>query len=80
MQPVMSLNADGQREAELVRWGLIPFWAKGVKIGDSTFNARCRYMLALLKERNAVIKRVASSALWIGYLPVQNTPQGQVHS
>jgi ligand-binding SRPBCC domain-containing protein len=28
-----------------------------------------RYMLALLRERNAVIKRVAESAAWKAYLP-----------
>jgi putative SOS response-associated peptidase YedK len=24
----------------VVRWGLVPYWAKDIKIGYSTFNAR----------------------------------------
>ena len=32
---------DGQRRLEVVRWGLIPYWAKDIKIGYSTINARC---------------------------------------
>lgn len=30
---------DGQRRLEVVRWGLIPYWAKDVKIAYSTINA-----------------------------------------
>jgi putative SOS response-associated peptidase YedK len=32
---------DGLRQLEVVRWGLIPYWAKDIKIGYSTINARC---------------------------------------
>ncbi|HEU0215934.1 MAG TPA: SOS response-associated peptidase [Stellaceae bacterium] len=31
---------DGQRRLDVVRWGLVPYWAKDIKIGYSTFNAR----------------------------------------
>ena len=31
---------DGQRQLALLRWGLIPSWAKDPKIGASTINAR----------------------------------------
>jgi putative SOS response-associated peptidase YedK len=31
---------DGQRQLALLRWGLIPSWAKDAKIGASTINAR----------------------------------------
>jgi putative SOS response-associated peptidase YedK len=31
---------DHQRSLEVMRWGLIPFWAKDEKIGFSTINAR----------------------------------------
>jgi ligand-binding SRPBCC domain-containing protein len=33
-----------------------------------------RYMLALLRERNAVIKRVAESGEWRKYLPIADPP------
>ena len=37
----MRLNHDfGSREFALLRWGLVPFWAKDAKLGFSTFNAR----------------------------------------
>lgn len=32
---------DGQRRLDVVRWGLIPYCAKDIKIGYSTINARC---------------------------------------
>ena len=31
---------DHQRSLDMMRWGLIPHWAKDIKIGYSTFNAR----------------------------------------
>ena len=31
---------DGGRSLEVMRWGLIPYWAKDIKIGFSTINAR----------------------------------------
>jgi putative SOS response-associated peptidase YedK len=31
---------DRQRSLDVMRWGLIPYWAKDIKIGFSTFNAR----------------------------------------
>ena len=38
-QPVLTIVNDGQRRAELLRWGLIPFWAKDPKIGYRMINA-----------------------------------------
>ena len=37
--PVM-ISKDGVRTIEPMRWGLIPSWAKDMKGGFSTFNAR----------------------------------------
>jgi putative SOS response-associated peptidase YedK len=39
MLPV-AVSHTGRRVLSLMRWGLIPFWAKDIKIGYSTFNAR----------------------------------------
>ena len=33
-------NEDGKRELHQSKWGLIPFWAKDAKIGNSLINAR----------------------------------------
>jgi putative SOS response-associated peptidase YedK len=37
--PVVRLDRDGQREFVMLRWGLIPYWAKDLKIAFSTINA-----------------------------------------
>jgi putative SOS response-associated peptidase YedK len=38
--PVVYYDARaGQRSLDVMRWGLIPYWAKDIKIGFSTFNA-----------------------------------------
>ena len=37
---VATHSADGRRISEVMRWGLIPRWAKDIKAGYSTFNAR----------------------------------------
>ena len=31
---------DGERQLETLRWGLVPFWAKDLKIGSRMINAR----------------------------------------
>jgi putative SOS response-associated peptidase YedK len=39
--PMVYVNRhDGDRRLALVRWGMIPFWAKGPKPPSHTFNAR----------------------------------------
>lgn len=39
--PVVRWDArEGARRLEVMRWGLVPYWAKDIKIGYSTFNAK----------------------------------------
>jgi putative SOS response-associated peptidase YedK len=39
--PIVHYDAkQGARDLEVMRWGLIPYWAKDIKIGFSTINAR----------------------------------------
>jgi putative SOS response-associated peptidase YedK len=38
-QSVLTVTNDGQRRGELMRWGLVPFWAKDLKIGARMINA-----------------------------------------
>ena len=38
--PVVRLNSEGKRAITKMRWGLVPFWAKDVKIGAKMINAR----------------------------------------
>ena len=37
---VVRRSSAGERRLEVMRWGLIPYWAKDPKIGYSTFNAK----------------------------------------
>jgi putative SOS response-associated peptidase YedK len=55
--PVIRLGHDGQRELAMLRWGLIPAWAKDEKIGYSTINARAETVAAKPAFRDAYRRR-----------------------
>ena len=58
VQPVVREGRDtGEREFALLRWGLVPFWAKDAKIGYSTINARSEEAAAKPAFRDALRKR-----------------------
>ncbi|MGB7549498.1 MAG: SOS response-associated peptidase [Terracidiphilus sp.] len=58
VQPVVRLQRDsGRREFALLRWGLVPFWAKDAKFAYSTFNARTEEAAAKPAFREALRKR-----------------------
>ncbi len=57
-QPVVRLNRDsGSREFALMRWGLVPFWAKDPKFSYSTINARAEEVASKPAYREALKKR-----------------------
>jgi putative SOS response-associated peptidase YedK len=56
-QPVVVV-ADGEgRKAEMMRWGLIPSWAKDMEIGNRLINARSETITEKPSFRNAFNKR-----------------------
>ena len=58
VQPVVRLSRDtGNREFALMRWGLVPAWAKDAKIGYSTINARSEEVASKPAFREAFKKR-----------------------
>ncbi len=58
MQPVVRLNRDsGQREVALLRWGLVPYWARDAKLAYSTINARAEEVAAKPAFKEALKKR-----------------------
>jgi putative SOS response-associated peptidase YedK len=58
VQPVVRQNRDtGKREFALLRWGLVPFWAKDPKFGYSTINARAEEAASKPAFREALKKR-----------------------
>jgi putative SOS response-associated peptidase YedK len=57
-QPVVRLSADtGKREFALMRWGLVPYWAKTEKLGLSTLNARAEEVASKPLFREAFRRR-----------------------
>jgi putative SOS response-associated peptidase YedK len=49
--------AHAERELRVVRWGLVPFWAKDVKIGSRMINARAETVAEKPAFRRAFAKR-----------------------
>ena len=57
-QPVVRVSRNsGAREFSLMRWGLVPFWAKDAKFGYSTINARAEEAPTKPAYREAFKKR-----------------------
>jgi len=57
-QPVVRRDPQtGQREAALLRWGLVPSWAKDARIGLNTINARAEEVATKPTFRAALKKR-----------------------
>jgi putative SOS response-associated peptidase YedK len=55
--PVVRLAKDGTREVAMLRWGLVPFWAKSVSVGTKMINARCEGVREKPAFREALRKR-----------------------
>lgn len=50
-------NEKGEREVSLLRWGLVPFWAKDPAIGNRMINARAETVAEKPSFRAAYAKR-----------------------
>ena len=55
--PVIRVAKDATREVALLSWGLVPFWAKDLKIGTKTINARSEGIETKPAFRDAVKQR-----------------------
>lgn len=56
-RPIVRLDRDGQRELTVMRWGLVPYWAKDSKIGFSTINAKSETVTTSPTFREAMKRR-----------------------
>jgi putative SOS response-associated peptidase YedK len=57
-QPVVRLNREtGERELTLMRWGLVPYWAKDSKVAFSSINARAETVTTAPVFREAFKRR-----------------------
>ena len=57
MAPVVRVGEDGERELAMLRWGLVPFWAKDLSGGNRMINARCETVAEKPAFREALKKR-----------------------
>jgi putative SOS response-associated peptidase YedK len=56
--PIVRLTRDGcGRELIVVRWGLVPYWADDLSIGNRLINARCETVHTLRAFREAYSRR-----------------------
>jgi len=54
-QDVLAIRqCEGSHDAVMLRWGLVPFWAKELKIGNRMINARSETIFEKPAFRNAV--------------------------
>lgn len=74
--PVLRLGRDdGKRHLRLLRWGLIPFWAKDAAIGSRMINARSESLAEKPAFREAFRKR-RCLVLADGFYEWQAPPEG----
>jgi len=56
--PIVRLTRNGEgRELIMVRWGLVPFWADDLSIGNRMINARCETVHSARAFREAYARR-----------------------
>jgi putative SOS response-associated peptidase YedK len=55
--PVVRVDAAGARESAMLRWGLVPPWAKDIAVGNRMINARSEGIEAKPTFREAVRER-----------------------
>ena len=75
MHPV--ITQEEPRIIHLYRWGLIPFWAKDMKIGAKMINARIETLEEKPAFRNALQKR-RCIVPFDGYYEWKKTPEGKI--
>ena len=74
--PVVRETKDGERVVELLRWGLIPHWAKDAAIGHKLNNARAEGLFDKPSFRQAARRRRCLLPA-SGFYEWQATPSGK---
>jgi len=55
--PIVRVDSEGQRVLRMVRWGLVPFWARDESIGNRMINARAETLGTNTVFREALEQR-----------------------
>ena len=56
--PIVRFNPkEGQRSLDMMRWGLVPYWAKDIKVGFANINAKAEGIENKLAFREAFRQR-----------------------
>jgi putative SOS response-associated peptidase YedK len=79
-QPIATVNDPATRAVELMRWGLIPSWAKDASIGSRLINARSETLVEKPSFRNAFAHRrclVLADGFYEWFHPTGKTDKGQ---
>ncbi|MGL6111007.1 MAG: SOS response-associated peptidase [Rubrivivax sp.] len=74
--PVVHDTKDGERVAELMRWGLLPHWAKDAKLAAKLNNARAEGIAGKPSFRQAIRRRRCLLPA-SGFYEWQATPSGK---
>lgn len=72
--PVITATESGEPQLEMMRWGLVPFWAKDPKLGYTTFNARDDSVFVKPMWRSIYKRRALIPAT--GYFEWTKPPKG----
>ncbi len=76
MAPIARTEDDGSLVVDLLRWGLIPFWAKDMAIGNRMINARSE-TAAEKPSFKTSLKRRRCLVLADGFYEWKKTPGGK---
>ena len=73
---VLTVRGSGPRQAEVMRWGLVPSWAKELSVGSRMFNARGETVAEKPAFRTA-LRRRRCLVLADAFYEWQKTPKGK---
>ena len=68
--PVARFDAKvGERSLDVMRWGLVPFWAKDIKVGFSNINAKAEGIdwKRAFQRRRCLVSGLANRRAGIAY-------------
>jgi putative SOS response-associated peptidase YedK len=75
--PVVRLDRDGRRSLDLLRWGLVPWWAKDIKMGAPCINAMAETVAAKPAFRDAFARGQRCIVPVDGFYEWQKTATGK---